>query len=127
MQRVTLDIGTSFQIVEGNLQDAFLQDLFKGATSQIPGRTVTGLPVKQARIELPDPNQTARANWTASCFITGHLVTALPDVADFWSGDDALLMGEVRDEIRQRNFKDVETALGEAWAAMSMEDALRIG
>ena len=42
VQRVTPYIGALFQSVEDELQKAFLLDLFKGATSQIPGRAVTG-------------------------------------------------------------------------------------
>ena len=36
------------------LWDIFLPDLFKEDTAQIPGRAITGLPVKQAGITLPD-------------------------------------------------------------------------
>ena len=58
MQRVTLDIGTAFHPVEKKLRNALLPALFKGDIYQIPGRAVTGLPVKQAGIALPDPTQT---------------------------------------------------------------------
>ena len=40
------DIGMAFQTVEDKLHDAFLPDLFKGATSHIPGRVVTSMPFK---------------------------------------------------------------------------------
>ena len=99
MQHITPDIGTLFQPVEDELRDSFLPDLFKGATYQIPGRAVTGLPVKQARIALLGPTHTAGANWTASCVITGHLVAALHWKDEFRSGYHSLLMGEGRDEI----------------------------
>ena len=46
MQRVTPDIGTLFQPVEYELRDAFLPALLKGATSHIPGISITGLPFK---------------------------------------------------------------------------------
>ena len=36
-------------------------------------------------------------------------------------------MGEVRDDIRWRNAKAAETALGEAWDAASTEDARHMG
>ena len=70
MKRVTLDIGTVFQLVEDALQDAFPPDLFKGSTSQIPGRAVTGMPFKQAKINLPDPTQIAGANCMVFYVIT---------------------------------------------------------
>ena len=41
---------------------------------------ITDLTVKQSGIALPDPTQTAGANWTASCVITGNLVAALCEV-----------------------------------------------
>ena len=81
MQRVIPYIGISFQVLEDALQDLFIPALFQGAPSQIPGRSITGLPVKQAGIALPDPTWTAGANWTASCVITGHLVAALRGTA----------------------------------------------
>ena len=70
MQRVTLDIGMTFEPVEDELRDTLLPDLFQGDTYQIPGRVVTGLPVNQAGIDLPNPTQTAGDNWMASCIIT---------------------------------------------------------
>ena len=85
-----------FQAVEDDLLDTFLPELFQGAMYQIPGRAITGLLVKQAGIALPDPNQTAGVNWTASCIIIGHLFTALCGTAKFRLGYHALLMGEGR-------------------------------
>ena len=55
VQCITLDIGTAFQSVGNAIREAFLPALFKGGTYQIPGRAVTGLPVKQDEIDLPDP------------------------------------------------------------------------
>ena len=70
VQRVTPGIGPAFHPVEDDLRNAFLTFLFKGSTSQITGRAATVLPVEQAEIALSNPNQTAGANWTASCLIT---------------------------------------------------------
>ena len=83
MHRVTPDIGTVFHPVEEEMRDAFLPALFQGATYQIPRRAVNGPPVKQAGIYLPEPTQTTRANWTASCVITGQLVVAFCVMAEF--------------------------------------------
>ena len=126
MQSVTPDLGTAFQPIYDTLCNVFLRDLSKGDTSQIPGRVVTGLPVKKVGIALPDPTQTFGANWTASYFITGHLTAVLCGTAKSWSGDYALFMGEGRYDIRRRRADAVETELGEAWADMSMEDACRM-
>ena len=99
MQYVTPGIGMVFQPVEDELQDTFLLALFQGATSQIPGRAITGLPVKQYGISLPEPTQNSRENWTVPCVIIVHLVTALRGTAEFRSGNHNLLMGEGRGEI----------------------------
>ena len=112
VQSVTLDIGMSFQAVEDSLWDIFLPSLFQGDTSQIPGRAITSLPVKQSRTSLPEPPRTARENWTASCVVTGHLVAALYGTDEFRSGNHALLMGEEREEIRHQYAEEAETSLG---------------
>ena len=77
LQHITPGIGPVFQPVEDELRGAFLPALFKGGTSQIPRREVTGMPVKQAGVFFPDTTQTAGANWTASSVFTGHLVVAI--------------------------------------------------
>ena len=93
VRRITPYIGMAFQVVEDAFQDIFLPDLFQGDTAQIPGRLITGLPVKQARIAIPNPTCTVGENWAVSCMITGHLVVALRGMAEFSSGDHSLLMG----------------------------------
>ena len=127
MQRITPDIGTAFQLVEEELRNQFLPALFKGGASYISRRAVTVLPVKQAGIALPDPTHTTGSNWAASCVITGHLVAALRGTGEFWSGDHALLIREGRDKIRRCHTEATDISLGEARAATSTEDALRMG
>ena len=77
VQRVTPGIGYAFRPVEKVLQDTFLPDLFEGLGEGAPERGVTRMPVKQARLTLPDPKLTASVNWIASCVIKGHLVAML--------------------------------------------------
>ena len=62
VQCVTLYIGMEFQPVEDALREAFLLDRLKGDLYPIPVRAVTGLPVKQDGISLPEPTQTAGSN-----------------------------------------------------------------
>ena len=50
---------------------------FEGLREGMTERGVTRLLIKQAGLALPDPSHTAPDNWTASCVITGHLVTVL--------------------------------------------------
>ena len=52
----------AFQEVEDELRDILLPFLFQEAMYQIPGRSINGLPVNQANIDLPDPNQTCGVN-----------------------------------------------------------------
>ena len=126
MQRVIPDIEISFQVVKDALHYISLPDLFQVATAQIPLRAITDLLAKQAGIAIPDPTQTTRANWTASCVITGHLVAAIYETDEFWLDNNALLMGEEREEIRQRHAEEVDTALGEARAIASNTDDRRL-
>ena len=84
----------AFQVVEDALRDILLPDLFQGGMNKIPRREITGLPVKQAGIALPDTTRTAGGNWTASCVITGHLVAAICMTAEFRLSGHSILMGE---------------------------------
>ena len=102
MQRVTLHIGIALYLIEDELQDTFLPVLFQGTRSQIPGREITSIPVKRPVIALPNPTQTAGANWTTSYVIIGHFVAALRGTAEFRSEDNDLLVREGRAEIRRR-------------------------
>ena len=103
LQHVTPDIGTVFQDIEDVLQEIFLPALFQGGTSQIPGRAITRLPVKQAGMGLPCLTRSTGENWTSSCMIKGHLVLALHRMDEFRSGDHSLLMGKGREEIRRQH------------------------
>ena len=98
--------------MEEKLWDTFLPALFQGDTSQISGREITNLPVKQAGIALPKTIHTAGEKLTASCVITGHLAAVPHSTAEFRSVDHNLLMGEVREEILRQHAEAAETALG---------------
>ena len=109
--------------MEDYLRDAFISALFKGATSQIPGRAFTSLPVKQYGIAFCNPTQTVGANCMSFCVITGHIVAALHGTAEFRAGDHILLIGEVRDKIHRRHAEAADTALRVDRAAVSTADA----
>ena len=87
LQRVTPGVGAAFGPVEEALQEVFLLDLSQGLTEGLPMRENTCLPVKQAGLAIPDPVLTAPENWTASCVITGHLVSALRGQTIFRTAD----------------------------------------
>ena len=98
-----------------------------GATSQIPGRAVTSMPVNQSGIALPDPTHTAGSNCMVSRVITVHLTAALHGAAGFRSGDHALLMREGKDDICRWHTEDSETSLGETQASVSTYGTRRMG
>ena len=77
-------------------------------------------------IALPDLTQTAGANWTTSCVITGRLIARLRGMAKFRSGNHTLLMREGKDKIQRRHAEETETALGEARADTLNPDAQRL-
>ena len=70
-------MGAAFAPVEEALREVFLPALFRGLTEGLLTRENTRLPVKQAGLVIPDLVLMAPENWTASCVITGHLVSAL--------------------------------------------------
>ena len=76
--------------------------LFEGLREGVPERGVTRLPVKQAGLALPDPSQTAPENWTASCVITGHLVTAFRGQVKFRTADHSACLREGRTAVWRR-------------------------
>ena len=101
MQRVTPVIGNAFGSVEKALRDTLLPALFEVLGEGAQERGVTRLSVKQARLELPDPTLTAPEKWTASCVITGHIVTALRGQLEFWTADHSACLQEGWTEVWQ--------------------------
>ena len=87
VQRVTKGVGDSFGPVEDAQKETFVPALCQGLREGVPERGVTRLPVKRAGLALPDPSLTASENWTASCIITGHLVSALRGQVEFQTAD----------------------------------------
>ena len=77
MQRVTPGTRYAFGPVEQELQEIFVPSLFQGLGEGAPGGGINYLLVKQTGLALSNPTKTATENWTAYCFITGHLVAAL--------------------------------------------------
>ena len=87
VQRLTPGVGAAIAPVEEALREVFLPALFQGLTEGLQTRENTRLPVKQAGLAIPDLVLTAPENWTASCVITGHLVSALRGQTTFWTAD----------------------------------------
>ena len=113
VQRVAHGIIDAFGPVEEALQENFLSDLFQGLRERAPRRGFTRLPVKQSGLVLPDPTKTAPANWTASCVISGHLITSLRGQEEFQTADHSDCLQEGRTVVRK-------------WSALMVEEALPV-
>ena len=111
MQRVKLGFGEAFGLVEAALKEIFMPALFHGLREGVPERGVTHLTVKQAELSLPDPSQKASENWTASCVITGHLVTALRGQVELRTADHSDCLWEGQTVVRRRGQIRLEEAL----------------
>ena len=74
---VTPGIKEDFRPDKEALQKSFLPDLLQGYMAKVPDQGVTRLSVKQVWLATPNFTLSASKNWTASCVVTGHLVTAL--------------------------------------------------
>ena len=61
----------------------FLSELFQGAMASAPEKGVTHLPMKQARLDLPNPTMYKLEKWMVSCVVTGYLVAALQAWTEF--------------------------------------------
>ena len=88
-----------------------MPSLFHGLQEGVSERGFTRLPVKQVRLALPDPSQTAPENWTASYVITGHLVAALRGQVEFRTADHSACLREGWTPVRRRGQIRAEEAL----------------
>ena len=107
MQRVIPGIVDAFGPVEKALRETFVPALFECLREGAPERGVT-----KAGLALPDPKLTAPENWTASCVVTGHLVSALRGQFDFRTADHSACLREGRTAVWRRSTQRAEEALG---------------
>ena len=68
------------------LREEFFPSLFLGAEVDIPSQTTAVFLVKHVWLAIPDLNQTAQGNWTTSCMVTRHLVTAYRSASSYNPG-----------------------------------------
>ena len=116
-------IGDALVPTEKALRETFLPALFEGLGEGAPERRVTRMPVKQAGLVLPDPTLTAPENWTASCVITGHLVTALRGQVEFRMADYSACLLEGQTVAQRRSTHWAEEALAETIAGSPVQGA----
>ena len=123
VQRVTPGIGKTFVPVEEALWETFLSSVFQGLVEGAPGRGITRLTAKQARLALPYPTMTDPENWTASSVVTGHLVTALRGQVNFCTADHLAYLREGQTAVRKRSVRLEEEALAETIAGYPVQVA----
>ena len=82
--------------------------------------------MKQAGLALPYLTKTAPENWTSSCVIIGHLVTALRSQEEFWAADHSACLREGRTVVRKRGVLIEEEALAETLAGGAVQGAHRL-
>ena len=76
-QRVVEGCAEVFQPVEDAIRDSFLPHLLDEPAASCPDRVLTALPVKQAGMGIPNPVETAHANYAASKSVTRTLSESL--------------------------------------------------
>ena len=126
VQRVTPRIGDAFRLVEQAIRETFIPSLFQGLGEGTPGQGVTCLPIKKAGLALPYPTKKAPENWTASCVITGHLVTALRGQDKLRTVDHFVCPCEGRTAVRKRSVLLTEEALVETLAGALLQGSRQL-
>ena len=126
VQRVTPGVGAEYGPVKEALREVFLLALFQGLTEGLQTRANTRLPVKQARLAIPDPVQTAPDNWTASCVITGHLVASPRGQAAFRTANHTDCLRGGRLSVRHRGEQRAEAVLTVALEGGLVQQARRM-
>ena len=116
-------MGTAFGLVEEALREVFLPYLFRGLMEGLTTRANNRLPVKQVGMAIPDPVQTAPENWTASCVITGHLVSALRGQTTFRTADHTACLRGGWLAVRHRGEQRAEAALTAALEGPPVQQA----
>ena len=104
-------MGAAFAPIEETLREVFLPALFWGLTEGLPMKGNTRLLVKKAGLAIPDPVLTAPENWTASCVITGYLVSALRGQTTFRTADHTACLRGRRLAVRRKGVQRAEAAL----------------
>ena len=77
-------------------------------------------------VDLPDLTKTAPENWTASCVITGHLITALRGQGNSRTADHSACLQEVKTAVRKQSILLVEEALAKTLAGALVQGARRM-
>jgi hypothetical protein len=104
VQRATESIDDKFSGIEYKIQTKFLPALFGTKSITNTRRQLTCLPMKKAGIAIPNPMESAGANWRASTATCGHLVAASKRrKAEFRSATHQLIMAEEKAAMRESN------------------------
>ena len=126
VQWITPYIGDAFGPLQIALRDTFAPDFLQGVGEGTRGQGVTLLPMKQAVFALPDPTNTARENWRASCVIKGHLVAVLRGQEKFRMEDHSAYMIQGRVQVRKRTVLRSQEALEETLEGSLVQVSCRL-
>ncbi len=124
VQRVVKDVGEEFEGIEKALARTFLPALFNDDydVAADPRRQLASLPVKHAGLALPDPTESAEANYDASILVCSHLLAAFRGVDEFRTADHLAVIREVKTELRQRNLEKNDSELASLASKLSCDD-----
>jgi hypothetical protein len=122
VQRVTKDIGGNFESIQDAIEATFLPALFDDVLEENDPRVkLAALPVKHAGLAIPNPVESAAANFAASSLCVSHLREAIVGETDFRSADHLATMREARQEIKTRNKTKYDSELDSIVSKMSVD------
>lgn len=113
VQRVVPDIGPQFWPLEEAITNTFLSALFGKDSFEATDyrRPLTALPVKFSGLSIPDPSESAAANYRRSTLVCSHLSRAVQGAIPFSTADHESTRREVLAEYRPRQIEEYEDKL----------------
>ena len=113
VQRVVPDIGPQFWPLEEAITNTFLSALFGKDSFEATDyrRPLTALPVKFSGLSIPDPSESAAANYRCSTLVCSHLSRAVQGAIPFSTADHESTRREVLAEYRPRQIEEYEDKL----------------
>jgi hypothetical protein len=114
VQRITKGIGPEFASIEQTLAKTFLPTLFGDEyDGDDPRRALAGLPVKWARLAIPDPTTSAQPHYEASILLCSHILAAFRGVDAFRLTYHLKVIRDVKVELKLRNAAKSESSLND--------------
>jgi hypothetical protein len=106
------EIGEKFAAVEKIILAEFVPVLFDDMIQECDKhRTLTGLPVKNAGLALPNPTTSAEGNHETSTLVCSHLLAAFRDIKEFQSEEHESICRSVLAELMKQKMVQLNEAL----------------